>query len=159
MPGLPPNAALRVPAHPALLFFGVFLAGVAAAHFQPVALMPESLTARLACSLPCFAFALALGLAALAAFRRARGSPQFGAVVSALVRRGPYRFSRNPLYLALLAALLGFAFLFNNAWLAIGVPVLFAALDRFVVRREEQFLSALFGADYASYCKEVRRWL
>lgn len=159
MPGLPSNAKLRTPVHPAVLFFAVLVVGTTAAHFCPLALIPESFTARLAAGLACLALAAAVGIAALVAFRRAQTSPQFGQAVSVLLRRGPYRFSRNPLYLALLAALLGFAFLLNNAWLAVGVPVLFSALDRWVVRREEQFLSALFGKEYESYRNQVRRWL
>lgn len=154
------NAAkLTAPVPPPLPFFGILITGVVAARFVPLDFMPEGLVPRLAFGLPVFALALVIGIAAFAAFRRASTSPQFGEPVSSLVTRGPYRFSRNPLYVALLLALLGFALILNNGWLVLGTPALLVLLDRLVVRREEQFLAGLFGAEYASYCRKVRRWL
>jgi len=144
---------------PPLPFFGILITGVVADHFLPLGFLPQGLAPRLAFGLPAFALALVIGLAAFAAFQRANTSPQFGESVSALVTRGPYRFSRNPLYVALLAALLGFALILDDGWLVLGLPILLVLLDRLVVRREEQFLSGLFGAEYAAYCKSVRRWL
>ena len=154
-----PSDALRAPVEPPLLFFAVLVGGVVADWLRPLALLPDGLATRLATGLPFFALAVAIGAPSLAAFRRSDSSPRFGKSVTALVRRGPYRFSRNPLYLALLAVVLGFAFLLDNAWLAIGVPILFVVLDRLVIRREERFLLRLFGDEYVSYCERVRRWL
>jgi protein-S-isoprenylcysteine O-methyltransferase Ste14 len=144
---------------PPVAFFVILGAGVLAAHLRPFPLLPEGLGYRLAFGLPFFATALSIGVWSFSAFRRYSTSPQFGKAVSRLIQHGPYRFSRNPLYIALLLVLLGFAFTLNNAWLASGVLIFWFLLDRLVVTREEQFLSLLFGAEYVSYTHEVRRWL
>jgi protein-S-isoprenylcysteine O-methyltransferase Ste14 len=77
----------------------------------------------------------------------------------ALITSGPYRFSRNPLYLG------GNVFIFFGAALILGSPTaLFATaihlplMDRFI-RREEEQLERRFGQDWQSYKKRVRRWL
>ncbi len=155
----PAGNTLKAPVPPPLLFFVILIAGEAIAHFYPLEFLPEGLTPRLASALPLFAVALLLGVAAFRAFHRSHTSARFGQSVSSLVQNGPYRISRNPLYVALLLVLAGFALELNNAWLLIGAPLLFGLLDRVVVRREEQFLTALFGAEYLTYRNRVRRWL
>lgn len=149
---------LKVPVPPPALFFVILLIGVVIDYFRPLAFLPEVLSVQLLSALPFFGMAVAVGVWAFVTFRRCRTSPEFGAAVSALIQEGPYRFSRNPLYVALILVLAGFACALNNAWLAIGVPVLSAALDRLVVAREERFLTVLFGPDYAAYRTRVRRW-
>ena len=150
---------LKGPVPPPLLFFIILIAGVAIAHFYPLDFLPEGLVFRLAFGLPLFGLAIVIGVTAFTAFRWSNTSAQFGEPVSSLVQRGPYRLSRNPLYVALLTVLLAFAFALNSGWLLIGFPILLLLLDRLVVRREELFLSATFGAAYVSYRKNVRRWL
>ncbi|MFN7970932.1 MAG: methyltransferase [Acidobacteriota bacterium] len=150
---------LRPPVPPPVLFFAILGAGTVAARFRGLSFLPEGLSVRLASGLPLFAAALAIGIAAFSAFRRHGTSAQFGEPVSRLVRSGPYHYSRNPLYVALLLVLLGFALVLDNGWLAIGVPVLWLALQRLVVAREEPFLLRLFGAEYEAYRREVRPWL
>jgi protein-S-isoprenylcysteine O-methyltransferase Ste14 len=78
---------------------------------------------------------------------------------SALITSGPYRFSRNPLYLG------GNVFIFFGAALILGSPAALLAtavhlplIDRFI-RREEEQLERRFGQDWQSYRKQVRRWL
>jgi protein-S-isoprenylcysteine O-methyltransferase Ste14 len=115
---------LRAPLPPPVAFFVILGAGVLAAHLRPFPLLPEGLGYRLAFGLPFFATALSIGVWSFSAFRRYSTSPQFGKAVSRLIQHGPYRFSRNPLYIALLLVLLGFAFTLNNAWLASGVFIL-----------------------------------
>ena len=150
---------LRTPVPPPLLFFAVLGFGVVAAHYRPLVFLPEGLFVRLASGLPCFLAALGIGIAAFSTFARNSTSAQFGEPVSRLVRSGPYRYSRNPLYVALLLVCLGFAFVLNNGWLLVGAPILWLALHRLVVAREEHFLFRLFGAEYDSYRSEVRPWL
>ncbi len=78
---------------------------------------------------------------------------------SALVSSGPFRLTRNPLYLSLLLMLAGFAALLNSVWLILAVPVLFLLLNVFIVPREEAILNQLFAGQYSAYCRRVRRWL
>ena len=154
----PTTNTLKAPVPPPALFFLVLLVGVGIDHFRPLAFLPAVLSIQLLSALPFFGAAVGIGVWAFATFRRCHTSPEFGAAVTALLQEGPYRFSRNPLYVALILVLAGFAAALNNAWIAIGVPVLAVALDRLVVTREEQFLAVLFGPDYTSYQRRVRRW-
>lgn len=76
-----------------------------------------------------------------------------------LVTCGPYRYSRNPVYLGNTLAMLGIGFMLGNVWFLIA-GVAAAVLTHLVtVRREEQHLLALFGADYEMYCRNTRRWI
>ena len=77
---------------------------------------------------------------------------------SRLVTGGVYRFSRNPMYLALALFLLAWALWLGNG-AALVWPALFAAyLTRFQIVPEERALAAKFGQEYAQYCRRVRRW-
>ena len=76
-----------------------------------------------------------------------------------LVTSGPYRFSRNPLYVAITFLYLGFTLLLNSWWgVALLAPVL-AILHFGVVRREERYLERKFGEEYDSYRSRVRRYV
>jgi protein-S-isoprenylcysteine O-methyltransferase Ste14 len=78
---------------------------------------------------------------------------------TALVTAGPFRFSRNPIYLSMSAMLVGICIILRtlSPWI---IPVIFVWIitGRFV-RPEERNLSALFGDRYAQYQRDVRRWL
>ncbi|PWS37841.1 isoprenylcysteine carboxylmethyltransferase family protein [Falsiroseomonas bella] len=78
---------------------------------------------------------------------------------AAMVEAGPYRFSRNPIYLGFLLAATGLALVWGTLWGWIGVAVLHGLLDRLVIAKEESYLSARFGAPYAAYKARVRRWM
>jgi protein-S-isoprenylcysteine O-methyltransferase Ste14 len=94
-------------------------------------------------------------------FRRARTTvdPTKPGSASALVVSGVYRFTRNPMYLGMTLVLLGWgAFLLNALAFAL-VAVFVVYISRFQITPEERALSALFGAEYASYQARVRRWL
>lgn len=101
---------------------------------------------------------LALMAWAMLTFRSARTAilPTHGA--SALVARGPYTFTRNPMYLGLTLLYLGGSALIDSAWPLLALPIVLALLVRLVIRREEAYLSQAFGADYLAYCARVRRW-
>ena len=76
-----------------------------------------------------------------------------------IVSAGPYRFSRNPIYLAMVMLLVGVGVWANSLWL-IGMAVLDAILlFRGVISREEAYLRRKFGLEYSDYAERVRRWL
>ena len=83
----------------------------------------------------------------------ARGS------TTAIVRTGPYRFSRNPIYLAFSLLQLGIAVWLNSWWLVATLAAAIALVHYVVIPREEQYLEARFGADYRDYKAAVRRWM
>ena len=76
-----------------------------------------------------------------------------------VVTDGPFRFTRNPMYLGFTSAYLGLALLLNQAWPIVVLPLVLVVLRRFVIRREEAHLRAKFGEEYERYCRSVRRWL
>jgi protein-S-isoprenylcysteine O-methyltransferase Ste14 len=76
-----------------------------------------------------------------------------------LATHGLYAFSRNPIYVGFAITYVGFAIAMDSALaLAFLIPCLLV-IDRFVIQREERYLSARFGAEYESYRSRVRRWL
>ena len=77
----------------------------------------------------------------------------------AIVTDGPFRYSRNPLYLAGLGLYVAVALLVNTLWPFALLPVMLLILDRGIVRREERYLEAKFGGPYRAYRARVRRWI
>ncbi len=76
-----------------------------------------------------------------------------------IVRGGPYRLTRNPMYLALCLLQLALAFLLND-WSALLLVIPLALILHFgVIRREERYLEAKFGEPYLALKREVRRWI
>lgn len=82
-----------------------------------------------------------------------------GQATSALIERGPYRWSRNPLYVGLVALHVGWALLIPSFWALVLAPVSVALLLWGAILPEERFLRQRFGAPYEEYCARVRRWL
>lgn len=76
-----------------------------------------------------------------------------------LVTWGPFRFSRNPMYVGLAVAYVGLAVLLNQAWPLVLLPVVLVTIGRTVIPREERHLRAAFGQHYDRYASRVRRWL
>ena len=77
----------------------------------------------------------------------------------AFVVGGPYRVSRNPMYVALATLHLGSALMLDSLWLGAGVPIGMMLIQRLVIRREERYLTHRFGQAYLDYTLRVRRWL
>ena len=77
----------------------------------------------------------------------------------ALATDGPYRFSRNPLYIAAIGVYVGVALWVDSLALLLLLPPMIAVLHWGIVLREERYLSAKFGARYEVYRATVRRWL
>lgn len=81
------------------------------------------------------------------------------ATVAALASTGPYRFTRNPIYLGDVLAYLGGALLIDSGWAIALLPVLMVATYRLVIRHEEAYLTTSFGRTYVEYRSRVRRWI
>lgn len=76
-----------------------------------------------------------------------------------IVAAGPYRFSRNPIYLAFSMFQVGLAVGIDDAWLLVTLLPAMALMSFVVIPREERYLNGRFGEDYARYRARVRRWL
>lgn len=79
--------------------------------------------------------------------------------VNAIVTSGPYRFSRNPIYLGFVCTLIGLPLAVGNYWGAVLSPLLVVALYQLVIKHEEAYLEEKFKDVYTSYRSRVRRWL
>lgn len=151
-----PFPLLMVP--PPITFAVAFAVGVVVQHVMPLALSPVPRGARLAgAALLVAGIVAGLSLAAAFVFRRTTLNPF--AEPATFIANGPYRFSRNPMYLSLIVAYCGGVLLYGSLWplLALIGPV--AVLERAVIPREEAQLAATFGESYERYRAQVRRWL
>lgn len=98
-------------------------------------------------------------LDAFVRFARASGTPAPVAPTARLVVVGPYRFVRNPMYIAVVAIILGQAVLFGNWWVAVWGVAVALAVALFVYGYEQPTLAREYGDEYARYCANVRAWI
>ncbi len=149
------SSGVRIP--PPLIFIGGFLVGVGLEAAFPIDDPPEvlALTALLVGA----AIWLALDGAAMMRFRRAKTSVTPFRPTTALVVSGPYRFTRNPIYVGMAAFYTGLALGLGMIWSLILLPLVLLVVDRQVIAREERYLEAKFGEQYREYKARVRRWL
>jgi protein-S-isoprenylcysteine O-methyltransferase Ste14 len=134
------------------------LAGLALNWLVPLPLLPDALPAGWPCAIV-FALALALFVWAIATLTRAGSHVPTNLPTTTIVDTGPYRFTRNPIYLGMVLGLIGLAIAFNGLWLLMTL-VPFALVIRYgVIAREEAYLERKFGDAYRRYCARVRRWL
>ncbi len=93
------------------------------------------------------------------AFRRAETPYDVRRAARALVTSGPFRYSRNPGYVALIVFAVGVALVADNIWMLIATTLATVYLHRRVVLAEERHLQARFGEPYRLYKRRVRRWV
>jgi protein-S-isoprenylcysteine O-methyltransferase Ste14 len=92
-------------------------------------------------------------------FRRIRTTTVPGKTSSQLVTWGPYRFTRNPMYVGLSLAYLGEAGVLRQGWPLLLLPLVLAYVNWGVIRVEESKLEETFPKQYAAYRGKVRRWI
>ena len=102
---------------------------------------------------------LILGLWPVVLFRRSGQSEMPWTPTSSIVERGPYRFTRNPMYLQMVVVCIGFAVLLANLWIFAFTPFVFWALQTYAIRPEEAYLERKFGDAFRDYKRRVRRWI
>jgi protein-S-isoprenylcysteine O-methyltransferase Ste14 len=151
----PDTSGVRIP--PPLFYIGGFLVGVALELAMPIDRPPLAIT--LAGALIGAALWLALDGAAMLFFRRAGTSMVPFNPTTALVTTGPYRRTRNPMYLGMAFLYIALALAFGVIWPLIVLPLVIAAVDQLVIAREEAYLVRKFGQPYCDYMARVRRWL
>ena len=113
----------------------------------------------LVCGIVFIILAPTLALSALITMKAAGTNIDPAKPALTIVRDGPFRFARNPMYLALclLQVALGF---FLNDWIALLLVVPLALIFHYgVILREERYLTAKFGEPYLQYKRDVRRWI
>lgn len=149
---------VRIP--PPAMFAFAFLAGVAIQQYVPVRIESSGTTNafhKIGLVLIVAGFAIALAAAALFAINRTSIIPH--GTASKLLQGGPFRFTRNPMYLSLVVVYLGAAAAFAQAWPLLLLPLPIVVVDRIVIPFEESRLHDVFGNAYDEYRVRVRRWL
>lgn len=142
---------------PPLVYLVAMVLGVALDLAVPLPLLP--MVAALALGAVLVTLAVALGGWAFRTMAAAGESPNPGQPTEAIVVGGPFRRSRNPLYLAMTLLAAGVALLVNSGWgLALLVPALIA-IHYGAIRHEERYLERTFGDEYRAYRARVRRWI
>jgi len=134
------------------------LAGLALNWLMPLPFVPAAMLASWLGAMV-FALAVALSVWAITTITRAGSNVPTNRPTTTIVAAGPYRFSRNPIYIAMVLGLIGPAIALDSLWLLLTL-VPFALVIRYgVVAREEVYLERKFGDDYRRYRARVRRWL
>jgi len=142
---------------PPVLWFGTLLLGIAIQFIRPL-VVPVPTPWRWIAGVLAVA-AIAFGGAGRAAFARAGTNVNPLEPALRLVDSGPFRFSRNPMYVGMAIAYLGIALATRFGWLLVLFPIALVVMHRGVILREERYLTGKFGAPYVEYRRRVRRYL
>jgi protein-S-isoprenylcysteine O-methyltransferase Ste14 len=149
------SPGIKVP--PPLYYLAGFLSAYAINIYYPIPMFghPLSVILALLFLLP----SAVIGLCSLLEFRHAKTNLRPYKPSSFLVVIGPYRISRNPMYLSLTLLYIGLGLMLRIAWTFIFLPAVIFIMYVCVIRQEESYLESRFGEEYRSYKKRVRRWL
>lgn len=146
----------RIPWPPLLLLAGIAFGALLGA------LAPLNLAVSSAMRIAGFAFlaaGIAFDLSAIWTMWRARTNILPHRAADLLITSGPFRLSRNPIYLGNTIALAAMGFAFSNFWYTMAAAVMAVLLDRLAIRREEAHLAARFGRAWQEYAAQTPRWL
>ena len=146
-----------IPVHPPVLYLAALLIGVGLDYLWPLRLVSGRW--GVVAGIVLIAAGIAIMPPVLGRFRRAGTTFDVRKPASALIVDGPYRFSRNPAYIALTLWYLGIGLILGRAWVLLLLAPLLVVMDRLIVPREERHLKARFGEQYVRYKAAVRRWL
>jgi protein-S-isoprenylcysteine O-methyltransferase Ste14 len=142
---------------PPLVYLGAMALGLLLHVTWPVRLVSRAVSGPLGGTAALVA--IALFFSAVHTFRTA-GTPVPGnRPTTTIVRTGPYRYSRNPIYLSFSLLQLGVACWVNSLWLLVTLMPAVALMSFVVIPREEHYLESRFPSDYLPYKAAVRRWL
>lgn len=141
---------------PPIIFLAAILLGIALNRFWQLPLMRPTVSLLGPLFIAC---AVLVFILSLREFRRAGTSVRGSERTIAIVQTGPYRFSRNPIYLSFILVVLGLSAWLNDLWLLVMLVPAVGFIAAVVIPREEQFLERNFHEDYSRYKCAVRRWL
>jgi protein-S-isoprenylcysteine O-methyltransferase Ste14 len=142
---------------PGVYFLAAFLLGVAFDRFAPLRFPQTGWLQAPAWIL--VAGAVVLAATAIVTLVRAGTTIRPDRAPSVFSASGPFRFTRNPMYLALVWLYIGIALLTRQVWPLPLLPLAVLVMHLFVIPGEERLLHQRFGATYDAYRGRVRRWL
>ena len=142
---------------PPILMLMLFLLSALLTAVAPIALVPVPFHGLIATLL--ILAGLGFSAAGFLSFK-SRGTPvRPGAEPTQLVLSGPYRITRNPMYLGLLLISIGCFFAMESLWFVVPPILFFWVINFRLIPFEEQLMKEHFGAEYEAYRQRVRRWL
>jgi protein-S-isoprenylcysteine O-methyltransferase Ste14 len=147
------GAAVRIP--PPLVFLAAIVIGWLAPDFS----LEAHWLVRVTLGIPLLLGGLAVGIPARRQFVRTGENPAPWLPRSTLILEGPYRRSRNPMYVSMVMFTLAIGALAGRGWIGILAWVAFAVVHFSAVLPEERYLAAKFGDDYIKYKETVQRYL
>ena len=142
---------------PPLVFLGAFGLGLLLHWLMPVPPLQLAFSRVLGAVL-CLASGV-VGIWGRVTMSRAGTNVRPNRPVNALVTDGPFRFSRNPLYLSLTVLYLGITLFFDALWPLVTLLPMLAVVHWGIILREERYLETKFGDEYRAYKARVRRWI
>jgi len=142
---------------PPLVYFVAIVIGFVLEVVWPLPFIPRDFATPL--GIGSIVIAVLLFFYSVARFRAACTPVPGNRPTTAIVRTGPYRFSRNPIYVAFSLLQLGVAAWTNSLWLIASLIAAIALMTVLVIPREERYLERTFGAEYLAYKASVRRWI
>jgi len=148
------HARSKIP--PPLIYLAGLIISYLLSFIYHVALLPRLLSLVLGVVL--FICGFALSASGASAFRVNNTSLNTTIPVTKIVSSGPFRMSRNPMYLGLAIIYLGIAFLINDLLVLLFLVPVLVIMNWDIIPREEQYLEAKFGEEYLAYKHNVRRW-
>jgi len=151
----PDNPGVRCP--PPLLYALAVIGGYLLNRRSPLPVGDGVFIKALAWALT-FA-SLALAVSSIGNFRRSRTSIVPVRPATALVIAGPYRFTRNPMYVGMAVLTVALALFLDTWWVIVLLAPVLLVVRLFVIAPEERYLRRRFGADYVAYMRRVRRWV
>lgn len=151
----PDHAGVRVP--PPLIYAAGFGLGLLLQWILSAPAIPL-LGGRVA-ALLCLMLWLALFVPSISLFRRAHTNIVPSRPTTRLIVSGPYRFTRNPMYVSLISLYVGLTLWFDALWPLALLPFVILTVRYGVISREERYLERKFGRDYLTYKTRVRRWI
>ncbi len=157
MTEVPEQDAPGVIARPPFIYLGFLVLGLMLNWLWPQPLLPETLRYILGGAL--MALGLALALLSIRRFKAAGTDFDTQKPDTAILTEGPYRLSRNPIYMGLTAVYAGIGVAMDAPWVWLTLMPALAIMHYGVILREERYLERKFGQEYLAYKAQVRRWL
>ena len=156
---LPNERGARVRFPPPLIFLGAIVLGVLVQRKGMRLSLPFAPGLRVAAGILILACGVSLVISARIWFTRTGQSPIPWKPTPELILRGPYRFTRNPMYVGVTLVVIGLGIVLNNLWISLFAGPALLAVHFIAVLPEERYLAEKFGESYRSFLARVRRYV